>query len=332
MLLKDLPDQPFPIPTHATWGMLDSTKLQTYMRCPRQYFFEYILGWRRKSGYNDLAWGNAMHCALEYLMVNGVRLENVQPAYDNHFLPAYRREFGAETDEFFIPKTPLNALRALIEYVEHYRVVDSENLTLMTEVGGSVTINSLGDGLHFRIDAIVANSAGKVFVLEHKTKGGAFNWQWEASFTLSPQVGTYTHVLYSFYPQDSVKGVVINGISITKTKVKPPTIAFKRVPCWRTPRFMQQWLNTTNSWVEGIKRDFEVLSGESEGDLVMNSFRQNPTACTGFRGCPYLTECTTWNNPLQHYEYPPEEFDVRWWDPLEIESRPLKTVIGGQHG
>ena len=27
------------------WDILDSSKIQSYMRCPRKYFFNHILGW-----------------------------------------------------------------------------------------------------------------------------------------------------------------------------------------------------------------------------------------------------------------------------------------------
>ena len=310
-----------PVPPHETWGQLDTSKVMEYMRCPRSFFYRYILGWRTEGRYNDLEFGQAIHDALEHILLNLPPSPDViREAYDNHFLPTYRRVWGPGTDPLFHPKTPEMALKLLIKYCIHYRRDAYDLEVLMTEIGGSVPISS-EDSLTFRMDTICRDRSGKVFSLEHKTKGGPFNRMWDDQWTLSPQVGTYTHVLYSLFHPDTVKGVMINGISITKAK--EPTISFKRVSCWRTPRAMQQWLSNILEWVASIKRDFLLLSESTEGQDTLLAFKQNPTSCTSFMGCTYSDFCATWSNPLRNWDPPPEGIRVEFWNPLSLPTKHL---------
>jgi CRISPR/Cas system-associated exonuclease Cas4 (RecB family) len=56
---------------HETWQVLDATKLQTYMRCPRKFFFNYVLGWKSEIPSNHLVFGSAWHMAMEVLLDKG---------------------------------------------------------------------------------------------------------------------------------------------------------------------------------------------------------------------------------------------------------------------
>ena len=298
----------YPIPEHPTWFKVDSTKLQSTMDCWRMYMYEYIFGWRSSRPNNHLVFGDAWHAAMEHLLIHGYSDLEVIRAYDK-FLKKYRLEFSEDTDSEFAPKTPHNALNALSKYVEHYKSDMEKYKVLYTETSGVVSLAE-DIQMYFKIDSILEDNDKMIFSLEHKT-GSMLSDKWKERFSLSTQVGTYTHVMYCMYPPERVKGVKINGAFFYKSK--PP--AFERVPVWKTKNQMQVWLYNTMWWIDELKHNMELLKEQTEDQQVLECFPMNTESCTKYFGCPYLDFCTAWPNPLQHYGEPPLGFKEDFWDP-----------------
>jgi len=83
-------------PSH-TWDIIDSSKLSTFMECPRKYFYEYVLGWRPSMPNVHLTFGTAWHAAVERLLIEGYSQEHVEEA-KFIFLQYYRRDLPEEAD------------------------------------------------------------------------------------------------------------------------------------------------------------------------------------------------------------------------------------------
>ena len=298
---------------HPTWKILDSSKWTTFMDCPRRYFWEYVLGWRSDAPNNHLEFGTAWHDAMEYLLLNGYSDECVIGAFDK-FLAHYRDHFPESSDELYDPKTPRNALKALSLYAERYLSDLRDFEVLYTEAAGTVPVNEV-QVLHFRLDSICRDTQGRHFSLEHKT-GSRLSRFWTDQWPLSPQVGTYTHVMHCLYPSNDVWGVKINGTFFQKTKID-----FSRIPIRKTLSQMQQWLWNVNWWADQIAWQFESLTGHcSADDPVLMAFPQQPGVCTKYFGCPYHDFCLAWPNPLQHLDEIPAGFKYDFWDPSEREA------------
>jgi len=318
----------YPIPYNKSWEVLDATKLQTYLDCPRKFFFEYLLGWRPEGTNVHLVFGKAWHEAMEYLLLNGYDAKSVLSAYEL-FEQEYRKEFAPEDDISNGNKTPDNAFRALGNYAKHYGKTDKFDV-LFTEVAGVVPISMDGSKkLHFRIDAIVRDPmhGNQVMVLEHKT-GSQNSRQWHDQWALKTQVGTYSHALFYMFEPHDVYGVMINGAIIRKNDEE-----FVRVPVLKTPDNMNVWLWNTRHHVNMIEWNMQELSECSDNDQVLMAFPMNTESCTKYFGCPFHDFCTSWSNPLRRCEAPPIGFKQEYWDPTEQDSSAKHLIeLEAKHG
>lgn len=308
-----LPDT-LPVPRKDKyWQQMDSTKLQTFARCPRRYFFEYVVGWRKEGQRNDLAFGRAWHEALELLYKEGFNLQNVDKAFEK-FLDCYRKDYPPQTDEWFKSKNPDNAFLALIEYINQWASDVYEVEVLATEAGGEVGIGS-SRAIITKLDLIGRNTqTGKVFALEHKT-GSKPGEVWAAQWRNSLQIGSYIHALNANYENEG--RIIVNG-----TFFQVRGRQFQRVVCERSFNMMAVWLETVHSLIDDIDKNFLLLQEDEEKKTVMEAFRQHPTSCTDYGGCPYLDICTCVNNPLRLLGQQIGGFEEFWWNPLsELEEK-----------
>jgi len=306
------PQEECPIPIHPTWQVMDSTKLQSWAKCPRSFFYEYLLGWRPNRKSNHLVFGQAWHLALEHLYKHNFKPTECAPAYEL-FLECYRKDFPETTDEWFGGKTPDNALFALTEYVKKYQADPFEIKVLETEVDGVVDIGS-NRTLSARLD-LVGQQDGRIMALEHKT-GSRGGETWARQWSNSIQIGTYIYALTSYFckPQDLLPKVVVNGTFFHKSKRE-----FLRVPCMRTIVAMEEWLATVHTILDEIQGEISKLVAEKGGGTQMRSFRMNPTSCTQYGCCQYFDLCTCTFHPIEAAQagYIPDGFKVSWWNPLE---------------
>ena len=312
------------IEEHETHKVQDATKIQTYMACPRLYFYEYVLGWRNELPSLHLEFGTAWHLAMEQMLTHGLNAEACLAAYEA-FANHYRQHFDMTWDEGNAPKIPANVLRALPQYCVHYKEEDKDLEVLHIEVAGSVPIDA-DKHIYFKTDTICRGPEG-IFSLEHKT-GSRFSTTWANQWRQKMQVGVYTHVLYSMYDESDVFGVKINGAFFSN----PPKIKkdgnpyagardneFMRLPLRRSLESMDSWLVEVNHWYDSIQDDFSKLASVKESDDVMKAFPRNTESCTRYGQCPFLDYCSGWHNPLQHVNEPPLGYHVQMWDPRGLE-------------
>jgi CRISPR/Cas system-associated exonuclease Cas4 (RecB family) len=313
-----------------TWKVNDPTKITEFIRCPRRYFYEYVLGWRPETPSNHLVFGSAVHEALEHLLLNGYTDNEIIRAHEK-FLTYYRGYFPPETDEIFVPKTPDNFFIVLAAYAKKY-FQDLENFeVLYTEIAGEVALSN-DHVAYFRMDSILRNLLNsKIFSLEHKTGSSGYNW--ESQWDLSTQVGMYTHVLYCLYEPEVVEGIRINGLLFFKVKkgweqlaralplsVKPP-FELRRYAAFKSNDQMQVWLWNTLYYLDQIRWNFDLLKDCRERDDVMMAFPMRPVACGDYGGCPWHDFCLAWANPLQRAWEPPPGYKVEHWDPRSLPTK-----------
>jgi hypothetical protein len=314
----------------GTWTVQDATKIQAFMRCPRAYFYEYVLGWRQDRQNIDITFGSAWHKAMEVILAEGYSTISLAVAFEA-FQKVYQE--GVSPDlEWVTTKTPGNALRALEAYSRNY-ANDFENYeVLKTEVAGSVFLGI--DNLHFKIDAIVRDkNTGLIYALEHKTTSN-FSPQWVNQWRQKMQIGVYLYVLHALYKEAGIGGLIVNGVAIRN----PPTLKkdgnlragardteFMRIKCnWSMAR-LEEWLETTSFYYEWILQEFSNLSRCERSDNCLHAFPKNIEACTLYYGCPFLDFCSAVRNPLR-IDYVPIGFKEEHWDPRLREAN-AKEVI-----
>ena len=306
---------------HETWNIIDATKLETFMECPRRFFYKYVLGWEREAQSHDLMFGQAWHLAMEHLLLNGYGIDQIRRAHElfsNH----YEKYFPIEVQGELEPKSSAGALLALTYYCSRYGAEDSLLEVLYTEIAGSITVLN-GRILHFRMDTIIRDPQRGVCSLEHKTTK-SLERQFQDKWSLHMQPNLYTHVLYCLFPIDSVYGVIINGTALYKQgpRTKKPPADFLRVPCRRTPEMMNAWIHNLDRWLDDLYAEYDLLMSTSDSADFMSAFKQNTTNCTQYWGCQFHDFCIGWANPVQYCSDVPTGFIQRFWNPSKPEDAP----------
>lgn len=319
-----------PIPTHPSQEILDSTKIQCYQSCPRQFFFEYMLGWRSAYPSNHLHFGKCVHLALEHITLHNCTGKAVIEAIEI-FNTEYRMLFPESTDAIYTPKTPGRFFDCLLMYLKQWASDKAQYTTYKTEFGGTV---SLGEGykVAFKMDTILLdNYSGLYCSLEHKTAGG--NWvnsNYDVQHEMGIQCGTYTHVLNCIFPPEQVSGVIINLLQFKKTKdhlYKGNDFILQRFPINLSNSRMYDWMENTKMWIDLINENKAKLSECSDSDDLMRCFPKNGRSCTNYnKACTYLDLCRAWQNPLQHLHRMPNDMTISFWNPLEEELREILTL------
>lgn len=308
----------YPIPSSPLWDIYDSTKIQEYMDCPRQFFYKRILGWTRETPFaNDLQFGKAWHKAMEILYKGGYGDENVQRAYEEGFLPTYREIFPPDSDVLFDPKTPDNALLALSAYCVYPANVRDFDLfdIIKTEIAGMVLIDEQTK-IVYKIDLLARRKDnGKYLGFEHKTKKNSFSRTWTDQWIESVQVKNYNHALNMLMGVDQSDGIVVNGAAFLKTKND-----YARIDVRTPPDMMCEHLWNMRETIDSMKMDLESLSQCKDSDRIMMCFPKRPPSCTKYYGCEMASFCAAWPNPLQRCLTPPPGYKVDHWDPLAEEN------------
>lgn len=289
----------------------DSSKLTCYMTCPRKFFFEYVLEWRRDGGTFHLDFGTAWHKAMEVLFTDmrwlqekDIRAKALADAFT-----AFNAYYNEHCDEPIGAKNPAKALEALESFIKHYA---GANWTpVAVEVGGVVPISSTSKNeIVFRIDALIRDADGRLWVVDHKT-ASQNSVTWSNQWLLSHQMLNYIWAAKCYYGLDEVAGALVNGVFFTKE------IQHNQVMVYPQLGILENHLSSMNTEIELCKKDLALLETELEAPgEIMKSFHRRTISCTDFGTCPYHGLCLGWDNPLCKKDCPPPGFSVHSWDPL----------------
>lgn len=301
-----------PIKEHPTWNIIDSTKLQCYMSCPRKYFYNYMLGWDNEQPSIHLEFGQAWHLAMETLLKHGYTEDNIERAHT--LLTQHYRKFWTEImDDTNYPKNPGFAYDMLHKYCKKYKTDWKFQEVLYLETSGTVPVAN-DRILYFKTDSIMRGINGgygnKVFSREHKTASRRGN-----KWSLKMQAGTYNHVLYCLYGPQDVCGVEINEAYFQKTNPD-----FERTLVLKGTRSMNVWLWTVNRYLDMLEADTEALLACNAEEPILDAFVQNYESCNSYGSCVFYDYCVSWHNPLQHIDQIPTGMTTRFWNPAEIET------------
>ena len=100
---------------HPSTNTVDSSKLQTFLDCPRQYWYRYVMGWDLDRPNQHLIFGTCWHSALDVLWTCGMSKDALFAAKAT-FEHEYRATFDELTDDLYHPKTPAMAFECLLGF------------------------------------------------------------------------------------------------------------------------------------------------------------------------------------------------------------------------
>lgn len=310
---------------NSAWNIIDPSKLSVFYDCPRKFFYEHILGWKKEGLNKHFVFGTAWHLAMEHLSLNGYEPSVVQEAYEK-FLEYYRRYYSDITDMDNAPKNPANARTALAEYAVTYAELDSRNYeTLHTEVFIVVPVNDSGRLMCGRMDKIQRHYERGIEGMDHKT-GTRRDRNWEYQWKLSIQMSFYYHALIVSHPGEEIFGIIVDGVFFYKNVQKGELTKNipVRVPIRKDNEAHQAFLSDLNTQLDFLDWNMEGLSKASPDDTVLSAFPRNPNNCINRYGylCPFHSFCTTWANPLKRCSQVPFEFEISFWNPQEPDEKP----------
>lgn len=307
----------------------DCTKMLLYMRCPRRYFFEHILGKRTEGSNFHLIYGRAIHEGMEIVIMRQTAddvtktLTMAMDAFDK----VYLNEMPEDMMGTYKHKTRENAHLLFKEYMQYYHN-DSFD-PLYTEVAGEVGIgnNQFGQPrtMMFKIDAIIKNHAdGKLWILEHKTATRKSDEQWQAH--IQPRL--YLHVLHSLKSEVEIGGTIMNTLILKDPNTKVAQTRqyvneFNRERLILSGDQMLSFLDTVNEWVSRIEEDYRRYLVQRENGMELTAFPQACSSCYDyFRICPYNNICA-FSRYKADQEFNASGFVDFHWDPLK-EFKQLK--------
>ena len=319
-------DWDFPVERQPSWDIQDATKMKSYVSCPRQYFYEYVMGWRMKGVQIHLHFGKAWHEGMEIMLLQGYR-RGLKDALTK-FAEDFRTEVPESDDHLFEPKNMMGGIYGLTAYAERY--VNDPALFKLVELDGAKLSEIAGTGytpsgwpFAFKMDGVIRwYDDGRISALEHKTGGST--WRWEEQWALDPQIFFYNYALFNIFDPDQVKGVCVNG-TIFKKPLKrdkaaglPPQFkddAFIRVHCNNKFGKVMAYMLEMELWMERLAGDFKLLAASCPSDPTMTAFPRNGKSCGNYGGCKYKDFCMMWENPLRRPT--PPGFIVEHWNPLD---------------
>ena len=317
----------YPIPTHPTWFMVDNSKISNYKTCPRKYFYSYIFGWEGKMPNIHLVFGQAWHIAMEHLKLTGMTVQSVEQAV-RKFEKHYRKYFSPAVDADNAPKNLLGAATGLDEYAIQY---DNDDFEVMhTEVLAKVPI-SQDRNMIVRIDYIGKSERQfpGIFGMDYKT-GQRYSTAWQRQWYTNSQMKLYTMALQVYFGIiNKIFGMVVDGIIFYKAVQKDIGKRHRlvRIPLRVDDNMMNAWLFDINRWYSLLEEDMLQLAESSKDDPVMMCFHKNEEACTMYGLCKFHPLCCIWANPLKECEAPPQDFKIKWWNPIEPEDKPPAKVV-----
>lgn len=291
---------------------LDNTALSAYMACPREYFIG-MVEHRRGAGLSPaLAYGKAMHTALETHYKTGgnegiVELM-VRKKWEDHDSP---------DDYRTLDRVLMDYKRYCKKYGQDPSNEDGKTVGWPHQPMVELSTNAMGGGLlhpwAVKIDRII-EIGGLGYVEDHKSTS-RLDKNFYKGFELSQQMMGYVHVAQQLVPSLKIIGVRINVIHALKADT-----GFERMLFSYSPDQMTEWVANTNQWMHRLNLDSELWEMRREHDpnfWPLAHYGDN--GCSRKYGmCQYHRVCSI-SSRLRN-QVLESEFPVNPWNPLEVED------------
>jgi len=336
------------IPKH---GYQSPSRIETYLKCGRRYFFTHVLGFKSETPNIHFASGGAHAVYQQTLREAGTWDAAAHTTAIKALDEGYRRRYPISSWSSMRTTETNKSLGRVIkianEYFEKYAERDSQYTTIAIERPFTVLIdddasqyNGMSPILAGIVDWIYEHN-GLVTARDDKSTGGKYGYyrttyldSWNRSF----QIDSYIHALYMLsevlgFDRVDIAGAEVAVVmmhsdrtytrkdgSVTRTEGKneilPP------LPVRKTPRQMLAYLGRAKRTYWNLAVDFELLAGHSPSDDSLDCFPGNSPFCQK-NGCDFPELCPL-SNPLerveQWMEQPPAGFKIDHGSPLLVKE------------
>lgn len=292
-------------------GIFDSTKIKTFLECPRKFLLEYILGIRPDFPNHHLIVGGVWHKVMEVF----VETRDVDAAFEV-YRELFFKDFPMEMADTLAPKDPANIYNALQLYANYTKDDPDKFKIISKETCEEIDIGAQAK-IYAKIDLVVEEKdTGLIVGRDYKTTG----MDTEPCYELDVQMLNYLMALHYMYGQDRVDRYEIDRIVFRKSKEVHGSKggkgnAVERFELAPSTTLMRMHRMAMLRTIGEIFYEAELLA--DGGSDITSAFPPNFTSCDNYGGCRFCSLCAIGEDPVNYVENVPQAFRREFWDPRE---------------
>lgn len=305
---KDIPN------LQTTWS---ANSLGTFKECPRKYYYQKVLGLRRKARNVHLDFGAYYADCIELYHREKVKEGGT---HESALLAATRKALGAGTRDaegVFQPwvsedqyKNRSTLVRAVVWYLDKFEHDPAQTVILSNGQPAVELEFKMGigveapDGIEYSFSGYLdrlATLGSDVYVVDNKTTKSQIGSNYFAQYNPNNQMSLYT------LAGSVVFGARVRGVIIDACQLAVGFARFGRDTIHRTESQLQEWLADSIRWL----RRAEVCAQEQHWPM-------NDTACDKYGGCPFRSVCGA--APGVRELYLKTDFEQRSSEPTEEDA------------
>lgn len=306
---------------------IDYSSLSTYLSCPREFLFQYIMNLRPSGQSIHLIFGACWHYGLEstynLLMknpdtsatdctINSINAFNALWKLDGE--PNWKDE------DLIFPKSPGHAANMYQVYWDRFLSLDTKDHKILAVeapfiIDLSTVISNEKDlpSYNGRLDLILSDGHDGIEIIDHKTAKAIYKTS-PQTYEMSFQTDGYLTAGRIFY--DKIPSITYRVALCQKSKID-----FQPITINKRAASIEHFLANLVYYIKQIKNNLILLEEDKvnckDRADILKSFPRSPGyACTTFMTtCAYYDLCRLRNNPLLWIDKAPQGFHFHEWDP-----------------
>ncbi|MDY6893927.1 MAG: PD-(D/E)XK nuclease family protein [Thermotogota bacterium] len=316
---------------------IDYSSLSTYLSCPREFLFQYIMNLRPAGQSIHLVFGACWHYGLEStynLLMKDPSLSVVDCTVNS--IKAFNKlwkldgEPNWKNEDLIFPKSPGHAANMYKEYWNRFLSLDNyDRKIIAVESPFALDLTSITNIKGFplyigRLDLVLSNGDDGIEIIDHKTAKAMYKTT-PQSYEMSFQTDGYLTAGRIFY--DKIPAITYRIALCQKSKID-----FQPVTINKRSTAIDHFLSNLIHYVKQIKHNLNLLEEDkvectSRTDILKSFPRKPGYACTTFMTtCAYYDLCRLRNNPLLYWDKAPQGFHFKEWDPEKHEEETKKRL------
>lgn len=316
---------------------LDYSSLSTYMNCPREFLFQYIMHLRPQGTSIHLVFGSCWHYGLEVaynLLKNDITISAMDATLVS--VKAFNQlwkldgEPNFPNEDIIFPKSPGHAANMYKDYWQRFLTLDSRDTKILAvEAPFALNVNTENEQVTLpnyigRLDLILTDGSSGISIIDHKTAKALYKTTAQ-TFEASYQTDGYLTAGRIFY--DKIPSITYRMAMCQKSK-----IAFENITINKRATAIDHFLHDLVHYMKEIMHNLDLLEQDkvtckNRTDILKSFKRKSGYACTSFStSCAYYDLCFARNNPLLWLDRAPQRFHFHEWDPTLVEEETKRRL------
>lgn len=319
---------------------IDYSSISTYMSCPREFLFQYIMNLRPAGQSIHLVFGSCYHYGLEstYILLKEDPTISIMDATNNS-ISAFNKLWSLDgaphwkDEDLIFPKSPGHAANMYKKYWERFLSADTKHRSIIdVEAPFALNLNMEGSTKVLpryigRMDLILSDGDTGIEIIDHKTAKALYKTSTQ-SYESSFQTDGYLTAGRIFY--DKIPSITYRVSLCQKSKID-----FIPITVNKKASAIEHFLANLVHYITEIQNNLTLLEEDkiecTKRNDILKSFPRKPGyACTSFMTtCAYYDLCRIRNNPLLWWDRAPQGFHFNEWDPdivAEETEKRLKEI------